>query len=334
MDLPAGTSSAEKKGPPHMPPNRSMDKALKYSTKPKIYDYMLFLDFNVEGNCILGCSSISSSFWEGTLLYFNDVESMLNDYKYTGYYIFASTTDGKLMKVNNTKLVALAEDTGHINIISTEESEMKSVNYFKVGGHVKQISIWDNTPKLVACYANSVGVYDVTNQDRVHLHRYNDVHSARVHSVDTLRNDTFQFVSGARDKMACLWDIRNKLPSVLYRDNCAITAVAWNQQDDNFIVAGSESGSVHLLDKRKPKVPLCIMPCFRASIYRIAFKGSKFAVCGNTNQVLVVDSEAEWLSISYRNDTYHKEPVRDVKWYNNDLYSCGWGKCLKVHSFP
>lgn len=96
------------------PPNKPMDRELSFSIYPKLYPSFNYIDFNKEGRClnktdslkhllslllgnsILGCSNSTGTFWEGTLLYFNDTESMIA-FNNLGHYIYASTSDGKFL---------------------------------------------------------------------------------------------------------------------------------------------------------------------------------------------------------------------------------------------
>lgn len=120
------------------PPNKPMDRKLLFSTTPKLYDSLLFMDFNdegwylfsilqntvgilISGNCILGCSNLAGSFWEGTLLYFKDADA-LNKFDSLGYYIYASTSDGKFI---SNKIVLLHDVVFHkcfIHLISVSDS--------------------------------------------------------------------------------------------------------------------------------------------------------------------------------------------------------------------
>lgn len=98
------------------PPNKPMDRKLTFSTSPKLYHNFNYIDFNKEGmylnhtetlkhiyvyicflgNSLLGCNNSTGTFWEGTLLYFNDADSMIS-YNNVGHYIYASTSDGKFL---------------------------------------------------------------------------------------------------------------------------------------------------------------------------------------------------------------------------------------------
>lgn len=109
------------------PPNAPMEPRNHFSTTPVIYDTLFFVDFNklgkffrfmVEyfkllflffflGNCILGTSGVAETFWEGTLLYFDNIKQ-LDNFDYQTYYIYSSNSDGKFI---NDKTVIIVQFT-------------------------------------------------------------------------------------------------------------------------------------------------------------------------------------------------------------------------------
>lgn len=121
---------------------------------------------------------------------------------------------------------------------------------------------------------------------------------------------------------------------VLYNNEFStITSVAWNQYDDNYLVAGTQAGDIYLLDKREPKDFISVLYCFSAPVNRISFKNSKdFAVCGDSKEVLVINSEGDNLDVVYKNEK-HKGHVKGLAWYEDTLYSCGFGKSVINHVF-
>ncbi|CAH1972587.1 unnamed protein product [Acanthoscelides obtectus] len=119
---------------------------------------------------------------------------------------------------------------------------------------------------------------------------------------------------------------------VLYvNEFSSVTSVAWNQQSDNYIMVGVQAGDIYLVDKRETNNFVTVFTCFDAPVSRIAFKdSSEFAVCGETKEVLVLSCEDTCLETIYKYDE-HKDHVKDIKWHNSTLYSCGFGKCLLKH---
>ncbi|CAH1107259.1 unnamed protein product [Psylliodes chrysocephalus] len=314
------------------PPNAPMEPRNHFSTTPVIYDTLFFVDFNKLGNCILGTSGVAETFWEGTLLYFDNIKQ-LDNFDYQTYYIYSSNSDGKFI---NDKTVVLADDTGHINVLSIEvDSSIRTINYFRLSNRVPQIGVWDNSNRILGASDRSISIWECNSVDGKPLKSFDNYHWDTVTCLDTLRNNTNLFVSGARDRLACIWDVRNPVPaSVLYNNEFStITSVAWNQYDDNYLVAGTQAGDIYLLDKREPKDFISVLYCFSAPVNRISFKNSKdFAVCGDSKEVLVINSEGDNLDVVYKNEK-HKGHVKGLAWYEDTLYSCGFGKSVINHVF-
>ncbi|VEN42727.1 unnamed protein product [Callosobruchus maculatus] len=312
------------------PPNKCMEPRIAFSKKPVVYDHLLYLDFDTDGNSILGCSDLTGTFWEGTLLYF-DKHKKIEDLNFSGYYINTTSSDGKLINQNT---IAVAEDTGNLNILSVDTSQegitLKSIASFKVIERIPQLAVWDNSNKVLCCSGRTITIADVNSYSETVTHR--NVHLENVTTVDTLRSNTNIFASGGRDHITCTWDLREEKPSVLYTNEfSSVTSVAWNQHSDNYIMVGVQAGDIYLIDKREPKEFVSVFHCFDAPVTRMAFKdSSKLAICGEVNEVLVLSCDNSFLELAHKYDN-HKDQVKDVKWYNSTLFTCGFGKCLMKH---
>ncbi|KAJ8979658.1 hypothetical protein NQ317_006369 [Molorchus minor] len=283
------------------PPNKPLEPRKQFSKTPVVYDSLFFLDFNKNGNCIVGASEVAGTFWEGTLLYCKN-EKHLENFDYAGHYIYSTTSDGKFV---NNSIIALAEDTGNINVISVDEDLMlRSVNYFKLIERIPQIAVWNKSSRILSCSGRSVTVWDADSIDRKPIQKYGNFHLERITCVDTLKNDTNLFLSGSTDRNACIWDTRVEVPpSVLYSNEfSSITGIAWNQEDDHYITVGTQAGDIYLLDKRESKDFVSVLHCFDAPVNRVVFNNAKeFAVCGNTKDVLIVKCLSDELHDVYRN---------------------------------
>lgn len=109
--------------------------------------------------------------------------------------------------------------------------------------------------------------------------------------------------------------------------------MSWNQEDDNYVAIGTAAGDLYLVDKREPEDFISVLSCFQAPIHNMDYKNSRIAVCGETNEILVAECKDYILNAIYKNNQ-HKSFVRDVKWYDNVLYSCGFGTSLVKHVIP
>ncbi|CAH1187323.1 unnamed protein product [Phyllotreta striolata] len=313
------------------PPNAPMESHCTFSQTPVIYDNLFFIDFNKRGNCILGGSGVDETFWEGSLLYFENSKQLLENFNYAGYYVYSTNSDGKFVNENT---VALADDTGHLNIVSIEvDTSLRTINYFRLSNIVSELSVWDNSPRVLTAADRTVSIWDCNSADGKPLEKYESYHLDTVTSVDTLRSDTNLFTSGGNDRLACIWDRRNpSVASVLYANEfSSITSVAWNQYDDNYIIAGTQAGDIYLLDRREPKEFVSIFYCFSAPVNKISFKDAKnFAVCGDTREILVINSEEDNFNVVYKNGK-HKGHVKGLAWHGGVLFTCGFGRSVIKH---
>ncbi|CAH1972589.1 unnamed protein product [Acanthoscelides obtectus] len=195
------------------PPNKGMEPRTLFSKQPVLYDHLLFLDFDENGNSILGCSDLTGTFWEGTLFYF-DKKNKIEEFDFSSYYIHTTTSDGKFVNQNT---IALAEDTGHLNIVSVDTSQegitLKSTASIKVIERIPQLAVWDNSDKVLCCSGRTVTIADV-NADKIETRR--NIHLENIMTVDSLKSNTNIFASGGRDRIACTWDLREEKPSGLY----------------------------------------------------------------------------------------------------------------------
>ncbi|CAH1119909.1 unnamed protein product [Phaedon cochleariae] len=312
------------------PPNKPMEPRKKFSTVPVVYDSLFFLDFNERGNCILGSSEVAGTFWEGTLLHFQDDKHM-EDFDYNGHYIYSTASDGKFLTTNT---IALAEDTGHINILSLDEDrKIRTTNYLRLGEHIPKIETWKDSNRILACAGRSVSIWEADCVERKPVEKFDNIHLEPVICVDTLKNNKNMFISGGVDRMACIWDLRNSVPcTVLYNNEfSSLMSISWNQYDDNYIIVGTLAGDVYLLDKREPKSFISVLHCFDRKVNRIGFNDAKeFAVCGDSPEVLIVNCKSSYLETIYRNGK-HPGHVKDLKWHKGTLYTCGFGKCVVKH---
>lgn len=105
----------------------------------------------------------------------------MENFDYSGHYIYATTSDGKFVKnniVSNQKQqsrqnitlylqIALAEDTGNINVISLDpDSTIRPINYFKVIERIPQLSVWNDSSKVLSCSDRSIMIWDIDSIDR------------------------------------------------------------------------------------------------------------------------------------------------------------------------
>lgn len=307
-----------------LPPNKEMDVTFEFSETPKLYDYFLFLDFNSDGSCLLGSSDLPGTFWEGTVMYFRDVRCLEN-FAHSKYYIHMTATDGKFVSED---AIAVAEDTGVLNILSIDDSStLKPMNYFRHARRISEIAVFPNSSKVLCCSGVCIMAWDVNSNEKRPFYMTESIHSNTINSIDILKPNPNLFLSASSDRRACLWDIRtDESPTVLYNNEfSSLTKVTSNPQDSNYAAIGTQSGDVYLIDRREPGEFLATTHCFNNSINDLAFNEShQLGVAGDTRTVFVFNVKNNNLKEVYR-DSRHENQVKDLKWYDSCLYSCGFG---------
>lgn len=310
------------------PPNSYFQRDLNYSQTAVIHKCLYYLDFNENQEVILGSSSVNSTLWEGSLLYFKNTEDLIHE-KFNGCYIGPTSCDGKFLDNN---LVAIADDTGDLSILNISDT-IELYSYYKHFQRIPQLAVWNKSSKVLTCSGRSILVIDI-NVSAKPTDEYLNFHTENILSVDTLRSHSNIFLSAGLDQKAILWDEREKEPvSVIYSNEfAALTSVAWHQTNDNNILIGTEAGDIYLVDKRDPNTFVDVNRCLKSSIYRITYgQNNQFAVCSESNEVLVLDCSDTSLNVTYNNKE-HDDIVRGLAWSKDGtLYSCGYNKKIVKH---
>lgn len=306
-----------------LPPNKPMDDKIEFSKSPIVYNHLFFLDFNEIGQCLLGSSNITGTFWEGSLLYFKNIKDA-EYFNYAGYYIYSTTSDAKFV---NNDTIAVAEDAGTLTIlkISDENTPIHPLIYYRHSQRIPQIAVWPNTNQLISCSGRIVSIYNVDNEENRPLKRLDNIHLDNINSVDVIRDNKNVFVSASSDRKACIWDCRNKVPaSVLYSNEfSSLTSIATNPLDSNYFIIGSQAGDIYLVDKRETNHFVKTMHCYDGSVRRISFNNNtskQFAVCGDDKQVIVIKGN-NWSEKGQTVRIPEQNYIRDVKWYQEDRKS-------------
>ncbi|KAL3284851.1 hypothetical protein HHI36_018990 [Cryptolaemus montrouzieri] len=312
------------------PPNKAFERTLNYSEIPVLYPSFLFLDFNSRKEAILGSSNVNGTLWEGTTFWFPSSED-LKDLNWSGFYIGPTSSDAKFLNDNG---IALAEDTGDLQILTiNEKSNIESYIFFRHFSRIPAIAVWNNCTKVLTCSDKTIMVLD-TNASTKISEVYANYHTEAIYSVDSLRCQENCFVSCGADRKALIWDKRDEsIASVLYTNEfAALTSIAWNQMEDNYIICGTEGGDVYLIDKREPNAFVDVNHALESKIHRISFNpnSNQLAVCGDTNDVIILNCAQQTLRKVYDNKE-HKGIVRGLAWNEDILFSCGFDKmCIVI----
>lgn len=174
---------------------------------------------------------------------------------------------------------------------------------------------------------------------------FRNIHTDFVNSIDTIKATPGILVSASSDRKMCLWDLRADNPPigkqshdtklyfyqfiiilVLYNNEfSSLTKVVSNPKNSNYFVVGTQGGDIYLVDKREPGDFVCSHQCFNKPVKCLAFNEShRLAVSGEINKILIFNTENNTFKDLCTNES-HKGHVKALKWYQNDLYSCGFG---------
>ncbi|KAF2905229.1 hypothetical protein ILUMI_00953 [Ignelater luminosus] len=316
------------------PPNKPLERPLALSKTPVSYNYMFFVDVNEKGEFIAGCSNINGSYWENVLYHYKDVTSA-NVNHYSGYYIGSSTSaDAKFIASNK---VILAEDNSCLKLLTIKDNGNPTLlceEVLKTNDRVEQMSVWNNTHKVLACADSTVLIADMQSSSLNPVTEFKDFHTQFVTSVDVNKNQVNLFASASIDRKACIWDDRMSITaSVLYQNEFSgLTSINWNQIHPECLVVGNESGDIYSLDIRQPNEVLCSHSCFNTRIHRSVFNNSGYlAVCGDTCELLILNGNDN-LNVIYKSSD-HSGFVRGLAWFHETLYSCGFDKQIIKHVF-
>ncbi|KRT80314.1 WD40 domain-containing protein [Oryctes borbonicus] len=194
------------------PPNRPLERTMKPSQVPVLYDFLFFIEANKNGEVILGSSNVAGTYWEGTLFHYKNFEFATNN-EYNSYFISNSTvSDAKFIQNN---YVLLAEDNGHLKLLNVPEHGQQAMECkydIEKDGGVTQLTVWDNN-KFATCTGACINLYDVNESSIQSNVIFRNYHTNTILSIDANKLDENLFVSASADRKACIWDRRMEVPA-------------------------------------------------------------------------------------------------------------------------
>ncbi|KAF5272728.1 hypothetical protein FQA39_LY07755 [Lamprigera yunnana] len=313
------------------PPNRPMERVLLPSNVPMLYKHLYFLDINDDQNFILGSSNVVGAYWESTLFWYEDTNAALRN-DYCNYYISPTTTSDAIFIPKTTKIV-LAEDTGHIRLLNQRQEEpLECVDFENTNSLIEQLAVW-NSEKILSCGERYVTIWKLQKDSIKVFHEYKDIHTDNVTSVTIKANEDSVFATSSMDGRACLWDNRMEVPAIVLYQNefSGLSSIGWNTKNNDLIAVGSVAGDVYNLDTRQFKEFVNSYHCFDGRIRRIRYNPSGYlAVCGDNTEVIVLKGDN--FDIIAKNNG-HSEYVRDLAWFKDTLFSCGFDKKVTKYSY-
>lgn len=321
------------------PPNRQMNSAFSPATCPSMYKDTLFMDFSGDGHFLVGSTDVTATFWQGSLQVFASFDDY-NSAKHESFYNSPIIFDGKFLP-NNRQIIS--ESESKLKILS--QAEVKNDNNeaclqiedcVEHSEVIKQISLWKDENKVLTASDNHISQWDISSNLK-QVWDFTDYHTNVITGVDTKSSDKNLFVSVGRDRRACLWDVRTEGVAIeLFKNEfCSLTCVAWSSVDENTVIVGSQAGSMYMLDVKMPQDFVTFQNCHKKNIHKIQFEqeSNLLAVVGDTNELQVYNCKGNEFNLSYKCVDKHRDFLRDAKWFNRVLYTCGLQSCVIKHSF-
>lgn len=328
---------------PVIDPNLNADiyRNMTPAERPPVLDKNLqFILIHNEKSAILGGTNMTDRYWNGTVWYYNNISDFAREKAFVDTKTESGVCDG--VHLEQDKFV-ISEDSGVIQVYGLVETDEPQVHELQSLGYACQ---HDSSPLTLAVFQDNVHVvsggmdYCIKVWDTAELiatHSFSFAHTDVVTSIDVQPRSTTTFVSTSLDCEALIWDIRQQNPaqSILKRQ-FGLTSVNWNFVMDNIIAIGTENGDVILVDTRKSTdSALKNSRVFSRSVHKLLFnpnpeRSEELACCADDTIVRVVDINKKFSSIY--EDGSHRDFVRGLAWYKNELISCSWDNAVNKHT--
>lgn len=231
------------------------------------------------------------------------------------------STQSSAQSANEYSLFSISKKSEHIgiilamNVIRNGNKALKAIT----GTNGRCLKIWTIGPSDLALYKT-----------------YRCAHGDAITDIVSKPDTDSSFLTSSRDKSISVWDYRLALPVVdYYQGEFGYNSISWST---NFtqILAGNETGEVHIFDSRNLKSTLQQVQGFNSKpIHKIKTNCNNknfVAVLGQSNVVKVFDIKNDF-KLVYEDDSA-TDYVRDVHWCgdkSNTLYSIGWKKHTGIH---
>lgn len=324
------------------PPNHPLSSAGRQ--QPVIYDEILFVDINSKGNTIVGSSSITDTYWQSTLFYYDSTKDA-NQNKSSSIHQCKSTVG--VAKFFGDNKILIAEDfLPSLKLMSISDSSNSSTNISlshteDLTYRITSLALWNHTTKAISSSGNYISIWNVQNSELSLLNQYENYHFDTVNDVDSCKSNEHIFTSVSKDRRACLWDIRKERPAKIVYENefSSLTAVAYDPSNEYLNYFGTEAGDIYVVDLRKSGEFLHVIRCydsygiFRMKTNKNTDKGVMLAVCGEGSEIKVFDIGKDGsLKVRYNYCPINGAVVRDMAWSPEDvLYSCGFNQEFNEH---
>jgi len=301
------------------------------------------IDFNSKGDVVLGCSSLNTRFWTGSLWYYRsdkepnqvtDPEQCL-----TGVDVETGVFDARFLR-DDQMVVGL--DSGGVTMVTlTREEDDDRVTHHlehhqatvEHDDTLTGLDIWTSDATVATCGLDKKVI--VYNAALAPVHVYHPAHAGHVSDISCCQSSPHVFATCSRDvdTSVRIWDTRQSKP--------AKTIGSWPEFPPNHLtwvgedklLVGSLNGHVSLLDIKSGQnvtsVSVGNRPVYRQ---RLSPCGTKLAVAMDDAVVSVLKISDDSLEI-LMSQTQHGDFVRGLAWKNsNTLWSAGWDHAVIQYS--
>jgi len=306
--------------------------------------HLQFIDFNTSGDFVVGCSSLNTRYWTGSLWCYKsgtEAGDVVNPDKcLTGLDLETGVFEGRFVREDE---VVLGLDSGGVmmvNLTSDQEGD-KVTSYLEQGVSTVEhddmltgLDIWTRDGSVATVgLDNRLCVY---NPGLGLLHSYSPVHSGQVTSVscDQTREHVLATCSRNNDSCVRVWDTRQSKPaSTVWRSaDChqPPSSLTWLPGSDSLLV-GHVTGHVSLIDLRSTNQQVTRVSAGNRPVYRLRVRGELVGVAQDDAVVSVIRVKDQSLEIVLA-ETKHSDFVRGLAWSQDQtLWSVGWDKSVQTY---
>ena len=303
--------------------------------------HLEFLDFNSNGDLIVGASSLTTRYWSGSVWYYRKgvaEEDIINpEMCLTGLDLETGVLDGRFVQ---DKQMVLGLDSGGVVMVNlTKEQDGDRIIYYleqrtTAAEHediLTGLDLWEMDGSVA-----TVGADQRLNIFSPSLALVHTFHPAHARFISSVACSTLPHIlaTASREGVVRVWDTRQARPArTVYRNETRPpSCITWSGEQE--IVVGSSTGDLVVVDIRgKGKENPFEDPIFDREISRMRWSPdrSKLAVAEDDVKVGVVRVKEGQVEVEMV-DSRHTDYVRGLAWSGPDtLWSAGWDHKVLKH---
>jgi len=293
------------------------------------------IDFNSKGDLVLGCSSLNTRFWTGSLWYYRSDKEPTQvtdpDQCLTGVDLETGVFDARFLR-DDQMVVGL--DSGGVTMVTLTREEDGDRLTHHLEHHqatvehddiLTGLDIWKSDATVATCGLDKKVI--VYNAALAPVHVYHPAHAGTVTGISCCQSSPHVLATCSRDvdTSVRIWDTREEKPATTIGSwpDCPPSHLTW--VGDDKLLVGSLNGQVSLVDVKNHNV-LTSVSVGNRPVYR-----QRLSPCGNKLAVAMDDAVVSVLKISdgsletLMSETQHGDFVRGLAWKDtNTLWSAGW----------